>query len=562
MSPISPYCGKLTGLMAEGAHLAERLREAATLPVLTLNRRQLCDLELLLNGALSPLQGFMERADFDRVLAEMRLADGTFWPLPIVLDVSVEQAAGLQPGSRIALCDSSGNRLAILAVSDVWAADRALEARQLYGSDQPGTDFLDQQGTHYAGGRLEGLSLPRHGDFAALRLTPAAARENFIQHSHSRVIAFQPCHVMHRAQFEFTRHCAGENAAGLLIQAIAGEYPDPDYFTRIRCLQALLPRYPENTAQLGLLPLASRQAGVREVLWQAIVARNYGCSHFIIGGDAGAGEIRRGSDALAPARIQPLAEHFATIGVEAITFPRMVYVPELEQYLPEEYLPPGQTALSMSASELQQRILDGREAIPEWASFPEVVAELHKRHPPRIRRGLTAFFTGLSGSGKTALAQALEQKLMELSGRPVTLLDGAKVHSLLSGGLASSKTDRDLNTRRIGFVAAEITRHGGIALCAPPAPCREARQAVRDMIEPLGGFFEVHVSMPLETGAAHDPKGLYTRARAGIIHEPSGADAHYEAPHAAEVSIDTGAAHVAEAVERIIDHIRAEGYLA
>jgi sulfate adenylyltransferase len=561
MSLISPYGGKLSGLMAEGAHLADLLREAATLPSLTLNMRQLCDLELLLNGALSPLQGFLGRADVDRVLSEMRLADGTFWPLPIALDIGAEQAASLKPGVRIALCDATGNRLAILSVSDVWAADKALEARQLHGNDQPDTDHLDQLSSHYAGGRLEGLSLPRHGDFAALRLTPAEARESFMRHGHSRAIAFQPGHVMHRAQFEFTRHCAEENAAGLLIQAIAGEQPNPDYFTRIRCLQALLPRYPADTARLGLLPLVSRQAGVREVLWQAIVARNYGCTHFIIGGDAGAGEIRRGSDALAPGRIQPLAEHFATIGVEAITFPRMLYVPELEQYMPEDYLPPGQTALSMPANELQQRIRDGREAIPQWASFPEVVEELQRRHPPRIKRGFTIFFTGLSGSGKTTLSQALELKLMELTGRPVTLLDGDVVRTLLSSGLSFSKADRDLNIRRIGFVAAEITRQGGIAICAPIAPYRATRQAVRDMIEPLGGFFEVHVSTPLEICEARDPKGLYAKARAGLIKEFTGVSDPYETPHAPEVSINTGNIHVAEAVERIVDVLRAEGYL-
>ncbi|MDP1896707.1 MAG: hypothetical protein Q8K43_02355, partial [Sulfurimicrobium sp.] len=218
--------------------------------------RQLCDLELLLSGALSPLQGFMERADFDRVGAEMLLANGTFWPLPIVLDIGAVQAMAMQPGTRIALCDASGEKLAILAVSDVWAADRALEARQIYGCELPaqaGLDYLDQLGSHYAGGRLEGLSLPLHGDFATLRLTPAEARENFARLGQNRAIAFQPCHVMHRAQFEFTRHCAEDNDAGLLIQAIAGEHPNPDYFTRIRCLQALLPHYPKKMVQLGLL---------------------------------------------------------------------------------------------------------------------------------------------------------------------------------------------------------------------------------------------------------------------------------------------------------------------
>lgn len=561
---ISPYGGKLANLMAEGARLETLAREAATLPALTLNPRQLCDLELLLNGALSPLQGFMGRADYERVLADMRLADGTFWPLPLTLEVSEDFARTLAPSARVALHDGAGHALAILTVSDVWQADKMLEAHHLFGAGaavHPGMARPAQSGSHHVGGRLEGLALPAHADFTALRLSPAAARAHFERAGISRVVAFQPHHVMHRAQYEFTRHSAEENDAGLLIQAIAGEEPNPDFFTRIRCLQALLPRYPENTAQLGLLPLTSRQAGVREVLWQAIVARNYGCSHFIIGGDAGSGEIRRGTDALASERIQPLAEHFATIGMEPITFPRMVYAPELGRYMPEEYLPAGQAALSLSNEELQQRILDGREDIPEWASFPEVVEELQMRHPPRTKRGFTVFFTGLSGAGKTTLSQALYLKLVELTGRHVTVLGGEVVHTLLSSGLGFSRADRDLNIRRTGFIASEITKHGGIAICAPIAPYRETRQAVREMIEPAGGFFEVHVSTPLEISEARDPKGLYAKARAGIVKEFIGVSEPYEAPHAPEVSINTGNIHVAEAVDQIVSRIRAEGYL-
>ncbi len=454
--------------------------------------------------------------------------------------------------------------LAILHVSECWQADKALEARQVYGSDQaghPGVAFLQNLGRYFVGGTLEGLNLPSHDDFTELRLTPAAVREHFTQAGRDRVAAFHPHHVMHRAQFEFTRHVALENDAALLIQAIGGEAASPDHYTRMRCYQALLPHYPPGQASLSLLPLCPRPAGAREVLWRAIVARNFGCTHFIIGGDAGPGEIRRGSDALAPEQIQPLAEYFASIGVEPIIFPRMLYVPELAQYMPEEYLPPGQETLSLSSQELQQRILEGREAIPEWASFPEVVAELRKCMPQRIKRGFTVFFTGLSGAGKTTISQALELKLQELTGRPVTLLDGDVVRTLLSSGLTFSHADRDLNIRRIAFVAAEVTRHGGIAICAPIAPYRETRQAVRDMIEPLGGFFEIHVSTPLEVCEARDPKGLYAKARAGIIKEFTGVSDPYETPDAPEISIDTGTTSVSEAMEIIVSRLRAEGYL-
>lgn len=558
---ITPFGGKLVNPMTEGAHREALLHEAASLPALTLNPRQLCDLELLLNGALSPLQGFMGRADYESVVADMHLADGRFWPIPIVLDVTEAPAAG----SRVALKDMSGTVLAILSVNDCWQADRALEARQVYGTDQaghPGVIFLDALGKYYVGGTLQGLNLPSHGDFTALRLTPAATRTQLAQAGHSRVAAFQPHHVMHRAQFDFTRHVAQEYDAGLLIQAIAEEAASPDHFTRMRCYQALLSHYPACTAKLSLLPLCPRPAEVREVLWRAIVARNYGCSHFIVGGDAGPGELRRGCDALTPERVECMAEHFNTIDVEPLFFPRMVHVPELGQYLPEEYLPPGQPTQSLSAQELQQRLCDGREAIPEWASFPEVVAELQKRQPPRAKRGFTVFFTGLSGAGKTTLSKALELKLMELTGRPVTLLDGDVVRTLLSSGLSFSHADRDLNIRRIAFVAAEVTRHGGIAICAPIAPYRETRQAVRDMIEPLGGFFEIHVSTPLEVCEARDPKGLYAKARAGIIKDFTGVSDPYETPHSAEVSINTGTTHVDEAIARIVAALRAEAYLA
>lgn len=551
---ISPYGGELADLMAEGAHLEELLREAATLPALILNTRQLCDLELLLNGALSPLHGFMGRADFDRSLSDMLLADGTFWPIPIALDVGEEQASSLQAGNRVVLCDVAGNRLAVLAVSDIWKADRELEARQIYGDEQPVQavhDYLARLGSHYVGGLLEGLALPSHEDFSALRLTPAMARKSFMRYGYKRVVAFQPCQVMHRAQYEFTLHCSEENEAALMIQAISHEKLNPDFFTRIRCLQALMPHYPENSTLLGLLPLTSRRAGIREVLWRAIVARNYGCTHFIIGGDAGPGDIRRGSDALVPGRIQPLAEHFATIGVEPITFPRMLYIPELGQYMPEEYLLPGQFALSMPAQELQQRISDGREAIPEWASFPEVVKELQIRRPQRTERGFVVFLARHGRVGRAGFAHALELKLMELTGRPVTLLNGDDT---------DSKAGPDQSIHRIGFVAAEITRHGGVTICELENPCRETGQKLRDLVEPLGGFIEVQLSSAQETGKARDAKGVYTRARAGRI-DGVGADACDETQHVPELSIEMDASHVADAVDKIVRLLGVEGYL-
>ncbi len=525
---IPPYGGKLTSLMAEGPQRDKLLQETTSLPSLALNQRQLCDLELLLNGALSPLTGFMGHADYARVVSEMRLADGSFWPMPITLDTSQAFAATLSLGSRLALRDENGRPLAILTVSDIWQAEKTLEARQIYGTDHadhPGMVGLAQGGCHYVGGRLEGLTLPGHEDFLSLRLTPAAVRNDFVRRRISRVVAFQPHHVMHRPQFEFTLHTAKENGAGLLIQAMAGEIPNPEHFTRIRCYQALLPHYPSNLAQLSLLPLALRPAGVREVLWRAIIARNYGCSHLIIGGDAGPGEIRRGTDALTPERIQPLAEHFAAIGVEPVTFPRLVYVQALGQYMPQEYLPPDQATLSMSARELRQSIRDGRDEIPAWASFPEVVTELRKHQPLRRERGICMLLSGpLATSGTTTL---LGNRIMELTGRAISFCRNAECAGL----------------------AAEIIKHGGILICHPPTTLDHAQQKVlRKALAPVGGMFVFNLACAAETPEIRPPHGVYTQGRAGGTEQ--------------ETSFEIKAAGTGNAVEQIIHALRSAGYLA
>lgn len=524
--PISPYGGSLITLVAEGPQREELLLEAASLPSLILNPRQLCDLELLLNGALSPLRGFMNRSDYERVVAEMRLSDGTFWPMPITLDTVQAFASTLAPGDRITLRGNDGHALAILTVGAVWKAEKSQEARQVYGTDDadhPGMACLAQGGCHYVGGSVEGLALPRHEDFTGLRLTPRATREALMRQGRHRAVAFQPHHVMHRAQFEFTLHSAEDNNAGLLIQAIDGEQPTPDFFTRIRCYQALLPHYPEGLARLVITPLAPRPAGVREVLWRAIIARNYGCSHFIIGGDAGAGEIRRGTDALAPGRIQPLAEHFATIGVAPLTFPRMVYVPALGQYMPEEYVPPDQASLAMPACELRRRIRDGREEIPAWASFPEVVAELHKRQPMRPHRGMAILLSGSLAT--TEMAAEVGNRIMELTGRAISLCAGPECATLV----------------------IDVVKHGGILVCNHAALHHSEHKGLRKAVGAVGGLFEFHFAPPGADPEIHHPHGAYAHGRAGSTEEENRQEIH--------------AADTSEALAQVIHALTVAGYL-
>lgn len=523
---IPPYGGKLTCLMAEGAQLDALRREASSLPSLVLNRRQLCDLELLLNGALSPLTGFMNHADYTSVVSGLQLADGTFWPMPLTLDTVQAFASALAPGDRITLRGGDGHALAILTVGEVWKAEKSLEARHVYGTDDadhPGMACLAQGGCHYVGGSVEGLALPRREDFTGLRLTPRATREALMRQGRHRAVAFQPHHVMHRAQFEFTLHSAEDNNAGLLIQAIDGEQPTPDFFTRIRCYQALLPHYPDGLARLVLTPLAPRPAGVREVLWRAIIARNYGCTHFIIGGDAGAGEIRRGTDALAPGRIQPLAEHFATIGVAPLTFPRMVYVPALGQYMPEEYVPPDQAALAMPACELRRRIRDGREEIPAWASFPEVVAELHKRQPMRPHRGMAILLSGPLATAE--LATGLGNRIMELTGRAISHCAGAECAAL----------------------AIDIVKHGGTLICNHAALHHVEHKGLRKAVGAVGGLFSFHLAPAGANPEIHHPHGAYAHGRGGSTEEESRQEIH--------------AADTSEALAQVVHALTAAGYL-
>lgn len=565
---IGAHGGRLVDLLSTSERACELKRASRDWPSWQLTPRQLCDLELLLNGGFSPLRGFMGEAHYLSVCRYMRLADDTLWPIPITLDVPEDLARQLSPRCSLALRDAEGVMLAALHVEDVYRPDRVAEAESVFSTTDTGhpgvAHLLGVSHPFYVGGRLEGVELPAHYDFHHLRHTPAQLREEFARLGWARVVAFQTRNPMHRAHQELTIRAAREAQANLLIQPVVGmtRPGDVDHYTRVRCYQAMLDHYPPDTAMLSLLPLAMRMGGPREALLHAIVRKNYGCTHLIVGRDhAGPGNDANGRPFYGPYDAQELLGKYEDeLEVEMVPFRQMVYVEDLDAYVPEDDVPSGDRCLNISGTELRRRLMEGSD-LPSWFTFPEVAEELRRSYPPRHRHGFTVFFTGLSGSGKSTIANVLLAKLLELGGRRVTLLDGDLVRKHLSSELGFSKAHRDVNIRRIGYVASEITSNGGVAICAPIAPYDSVRSEVRAMVERGGGFVLVYVSTPLEECEARDRKGLYAKARAGLLPEFTGISDPYEPPGDAEIVIDTLRLSAEEAADEIVRHLRREGYL-
>jgi len=565
---IAPHGGELVDLMVDEDRANELKTASLNMASVDLTPRQLCDLELILNGGFSPLRGFLNQADYNGVRDSMRLADGTLWPMPINLDVSEELAARLSADDELALRDQEGVMLAVLTVGDIWEIDKDEEAAKVFGTtntEHPAVGYLmSSVGTHYVGGNVEGIQLPLHYDFRRLRKTPAEVRSAFSQRGWSKVVAFQTRNPMHRAHVELTIRAASEQNANLLIHPVVGmtKPGDVDHYTRVRVYQSIRDRYEDGLADLALLPLAMRMGGPREAVWHALIRKNHGVSHFIVGRDhAGPGSDSNGTPFYGPYDAQELmVEHTEEMGVTMVPFKLMVYVPSSDSYMPIDEVAEGTETANISGTDLRQLLANGGD-IPEWFTYPEVVTELRKTSRPRNAQGFTVFFTGLSGSGKSTVANALMVRLLEQGGRPVTLLDGDLVRKNLSKGLGFSKEDRDINVERIGYVASEITKSGGIAICAPIAPYAIPRAKNRKAISAGGGYALVHISTPIEVCEARDRKGLYAKARAGIIPEFTGVSDPYEEPLDAELIIDTTNIAPAEAVSRVLRHLQAEGYL-
>ena len=563
-----PHGGELKNLYLGEAAVREEKAKARDLPSWDLTMRQLCDIEMLLNGAFSPLEGFLTEADYARVLKEMRLSSGVLWPMPVTLDVTAAFAEKVKEGDTVALRDGEGVLIATMEIASLYRPDREAEAKAVFGTTDekhPGVSYLRRRSNEvYLGGKLRGVEAPGHYDFKHLRDTPRELRDRFQKLGWRRVVAFQTRNPMHRAHQELTFRAAKDVEANLLIQPVVGmtKPGDVDHFTRVRCYEHLLRHYPEQTTTLSLLPLAMRMGGPREALWHALIRKNYGCTHFIVGRDhAGPGNDSSGKPFYGPYDAQELMKQYEKeLDISMVPFKNMVYVEDKAQYFPEDEVDKGWRTLDISGTELRRRLQEGAE-IPEWFSFPDVVAELRRTHPPRHKQGFTVFFTGLSGSGKSTVANALMVKLMEMGGRPVTLLDGDLVRKHLSSELGFSKEHRDLNIQRIGYVASEITKNGGIAICAPIAPYAATRKLVREMIEPVGGFLEVHVATPIEVCEGRDRKGLYAKARAGILKGFTGVSDPYEAPENPELRLDTTEITPDMSAHRIIVKLESLGFI-
>ncbi|MFK5998915.1 MAG: bifunctional sulfate adenylyltransferase/adenylylsulfate kinase [Rhodobacterales bacterium] len=550
---------------------AAALKEAAgELPSWDLTPRQICDLELLMNGGFFPLTGFLSEADYTSVVKDMRLADGTLWPMPITLDVGQDFADTLKTGQRIALRDLEGVILAILDVSDIYTPDKSTEAELVFGADDsahPAVNYLhNTAGAVYLGGKITGVHPVTHYDFRARRDSPNELRSYFRKLGWHRIVAFQTRNPLHRAHQELTFRAAKEAQANLLIHPVVGmtKPGDIDHFTRVRCYEAVLDQYPSSTTSMSLLNLAMRMAGPREAVWHGLIRRNHGCTHIIVGRDhAGPGKNSQGEDFYGPYDAQELfRKHQDEMGIEMIDFKHMVYVQERAQYeaIDEIEDKDNVTVLNISGTELRRRLSEGLD-IPEWFSFPAVVEELRRSKPARSKQGFTVFFTGFSGSGKSTVANALMIKLMEMGGRPVTLLDGDIVRKNLSSELGFSKEHRDLNIRRIGYVAAEITKNRGIAICAPIAPYAATRRAVREDVEQFGAFIEVHIATSIEECERRDRKGLYKLARAGKIKEFTGISDPYDVPENPELRLETEKVEVDTCAHKVILMLESMGLI-
>ncbi len=559
--------GELVNLIVDGERAGVLKELSLDLSSITLKDDTACDLELLMNGGFSPLTGFMNQDDYESVLDEMRLKDGTLWPMPVCLDVSEAAAGRLEVGQRVALRDNEGFMLAVMKIESIWPIDKARESEILFGTGDPSHPGVGQlfhkRGAYYVGGAIEGLQLPLHAAFKRHRHTPLELRALFRKLGWRRIVGFHTRHPVHRAQLEMTLRAMAQAKASLLLHPVA-EQPrqnEIDYFTRVHCYLDVARYYPPNMMLLSLLPLSMRMAGPREALWHAIIRKNYGCTHFIVGsGHADPGTLDSGSLWYpSDAGIKMVRRYASEIDIQVVPFGEMVYWEDEDIHVPAEEVPAGGKILSLSNDQFYRKLRNTRR-IPEWFTFPEVTASIQNAYPPRHRQGFTIFCTGLSGAGKSTIARVLYARFKEMRTRPVTLLDGDIVRTNLSSELGFSKEHRDINVRRIGFVASEITKNRGIAICAPIAPYAATRRQIRELIESYGGFIEVHVGTALEVCEKRDRKGLYARARAGLVKGVTGIDDPYEAPLNPEVFIDTSDMTPDESAQEVLLYLERAGY--
>lgn len=499
----------------------------------------------------------------------MRLADGTLWPIPITLDLSQQAADAFKVGDRVGLVGEYQAPLAIITIQSIYKPDKALEAEKVFGSpdDQkhPSIAYLfNQAGDVYIGGAIEGIELPAHYDFLELRRTPTELRSKIERQHYSRIVAFQTRNPMHRSHRELTLKAARTIKGNILIHPVVGmtKPGDVDHYTRVRCYIEILKTYPSGMAMLSLLPLAMRMAGPKEAVWHAIIRKNYGCTHFIVGRDhAGPGDTKFGKPFYGAYDAQELLlKHKEEIGIGVFVSKELVFVEDLGEYREPDDIPQGMRVLNISGTELRRRLFKGID-IPAWFSFPEVVSILRKSYPPRNKQGFTLFFTGLSGSGKSTVANAVRIALLEEGSRPVSLLDSDEMRDRLSTELGFSKEHRELNVKRLSYVASEITKAGGIAVVVAIAPFKQTRQYARNLISPQGGYIEIHVSTPIEYCEKRDVRGLYAKARSGEITDFTGVHHEYEPSDVPDIKLDCSTTSVRQAVHEIVLYLEQQAYL-
>jgi sulfate adenylyltransferase len=562
---IPPYGGNLKNPTVTGEERREWIEKAGRFPSIQLSARSLCDLELISCGALSPLAGFMCRADYERVLQEMRLRDGTLFPIPVTLPV--DETALLQTGDFLTLRDDRNNTVAVLRIEEVFGWDPREEARQVLQTNDPRHPLVSEMitwGTRCVSGELRVLNPPRYHDFTDLRRTPAQVRALLETMGRGKVVAFQTRNPLHRIHEELTKRAAAEVGGSLLIHPVVGmtKPGDVDHYTRVRIYRSLVEKYydPRSTL-LSLLPLAMRMAGPREALWHAIIRRNYGATHFIVGRDhAGPGKDSAGKPFYGPYDAQELVARFAQeTGVTPVPFQELVYLKDKKEYVEASRIPAGAKAASISGTAVREEYLAKGKILPEWFTRKETAEILSRTHPPRHHQGFCIWFTGLSGSGKSTTAEILTSLLLE-RGRQVTVLDGDVVRTHLSKGLGFSREDRDINILRIGFVAGEIVRHHGAAICAAVSPYRAARNEARQMVGE-DQFITVYVDTPIEVCEQRDSKGMYARARRGEIKGFTGVDDPYEPPIDPEVTLNTVEHTPEENARQIVAHLEQRGFL-
>lgn len=561
---ITPYGGDLVDLVVDPADIKDAFELASSMHSIQLTQRETCDLEMLATGAFSPLTRFIGSKDLERVVGEMRLADGTVFPVPVTL--SVNSLENIAVGRAIALRDPRNDLLAILDVEEVYEWDRASLASAVFGTDDlrhPLVAESHRWGKYNLSGRLRVIKLPVYYDFNDLRLTPAQARAGLLELGRVSVVAFQTRNPIHYAHETMTKRAIEATDGTLLLHPVVGmtKEGDIDYFTRVRTYRTVARlAYENGRALLSLLPLAMRMAGPREAVWHAIIRRNYGASHFIVGRDhASPGLDSQGKPFYGPLEAQELAERFALeIGMKILAFQEFSYLPDEERYEELDQIPDGSKTFSLSGTQIRNDYLSKGRELPKWFTRPEVAAVLSESYPPKHRQGFCVWFTGLSGAGKSTTAEILVSLLLE-HGRQATVLDGDVVRTHLSKGLGFSREDRDVNVTRIGFVAAEIVRHGGVAICAAVSPYRQSRNQVRLMFGE-GSFVEVFVDTPLDVCETRDAKGMYAKARRGEIKDFTGVDDVYEQPETAEIVLDTVANSAAANARLIADFLAEQGY--